>query len=160
MRSPSQSWFIGTSQNFIGNQFYIGDENFNHTRFSIQPNNGLIWMSTTTGVGINTANTAGYMLAVNGKVRSTELVVESGWADYVFDKNYKLRPLHEVEKFIRDNNHLPGIPSAREVEEKGLQVGDTQRKMMEKIEELTLYIIEQNKMILQLKEEIKEIKGK
>jgi hypothetical protein len=111
-------------------------------------------------LGIGTTNLGSYRLSVNGNIRSKEIVVEGGWADYVFDKNYKLRPLDEVEKFIRENNHLPGIPSAREVEEKGLQVGDTQRKMMEKIEELTLYVIEQNKIIMQLKEEIKEINRK
>jgi hypothetical protein len=151
MRSNGQSWFMGTSQNFIGNQLYIADETFGHTRFTIQPNNGLIWMSTTTGVGINTTNTAGYMLAVNGKIRSTELVVETGWADYVFDKNYKLRPLNDLEKFIQQNKHLPNIPSAAEIEANGLHVGDVQKRMMEKIEELTLYIIDLKKEIDQLK---------
>lgn len=151
MRSSGQSWFIGTSQNFIGNQLYISDETFGQSRFTIQPNNGLIWMSTNTGVGINTTNTAGYMLAVNGKIRSTELVVETGWADYVFDKNYKLPSLNELEKFIQKNKHLPNIPAAVEIESKGLNVGDVQRRMMEKIEELTLYVIELKKEIELLK---------
>ncbi len=151
MRSPSQSWFMGTSQNFIGNQLYIADETFGHSRFTIQPNNGLIWMSTTTGVAINTTNTAGYMLAVNGKIRSTEVVVETGWADYVFDKNYKLPSLYELEKFIQEKKHLPNIPAAAEIETNGLHVGDVQKRMMEKIEELTLYIIDLKKEIDQLK---------
>jgi hypothetical protein len=154
--SGQQSWFIGTSRNYVGNQLYIGDETFNHTRFTINPNNGLIWMSTNVGVGINTTNTAGYMLAVNGKIHSTELVIESGWADYVFDKNYKLRPLTEVEKFIQQNKHLPNIPSAKSIEENGLNVGDVQKRMMEKIEELTLYIIEQDKRIKNLEASISE----
>ena len=156
MRSNSQSWFMGTSQNFNGNQFYIGDETFNHTRMSIQPNNGLIYMSSAIGVGINTGNTAGYMLAVNGKIRSTEMVVESGWADYVFDKNYKLRTLDEVEAFIEKNKHLPNIPSAKEISEKGLHLGDVQKRMMEKIEELTLYIIELKKEIDLIKHNSKQ----
>ncbi len=151
MRSPSQSWFIGTSQNFIGNQFYIGDETFNHTRFSIQPNNGLIFLSTATGVGINTSNTTGYALAVNGNIRSKEIIVETGWADYVFENNYDLMPLAEIEAFIKRNKHLPNIPPASEVEEKGLPLGDMQKRMMEKIEELTLHIIQLKKEIDQLK---------
>jgi hypothetical protein len=156
-QSLLQSWFIGTSKNFIGNQLYIGDETFGHTRFSIQPNNGLIYLSTTTGVGINTGNTNGYMLAVNGKIHSTELVIESGWADYVFEKNYMLRPLNELEKFIQQNKHLPNIPAAAEIKTNGLNVGDVQKRMMEKIEELTLYIIEQDKQIKKMESTISEL---
>ena len=100
-------------------------------------------------VGIGTANPT-YKLSVNGNIRSKEVVVETGWADYVFNNNYQLKPLQEVEKFIEDNKHLPGIPSAEEIEKNGLQLGDTQKKMMEKIEELTLYVIELNKQIKEL----------
>jgi hypothetical protein len=108
-------------------------------------------MNTITGnVGIGKFNPEN-KLDVNGTARAKEIIVESGWADYVFNKNYKLRSLDEVEKFIKQNNHLPNIPSAKEIEEKGLHVGDVQRKMMEKIEELTLYMIELKKEIEQLK---------
>ena len=101
-------------------------------------------------VGIGTTSNPTYKLSVNGNIRSKEVVVETGWADYVFDKKYKLKPLNEVEKFIEQNKHLPGIPSAAEVEKNGLHLGDTQKKMMEKIEELTLYIIQLNKRIQEL----------
>jgi hypothetical protein len=97
-------------------------------------------------VGIGTANPT-YKLSVNGNIHSKEVVVETGWADYVFNKNYQLKPLQEVEKFIEDNKHLPGIPSAEEIEKNGLQLGNTQKKMMEKIEELTLYVIKLNEQI-------------
>ncbi len=111
---------------------------------------GLI-MNTNTGfVGIGTLNPTS-RLSVNGSIRSKEVVVETGWADYVFDKKYKLKTLEEVEKFIEKNNHLPGIPSAAEIEKNGLPLGDTQRRMMEKIEELTLYMIELKKEIAILK---------
>lgn len=100
-------------------------------------------------VGIGTANPT-YKLSVNGNIRSKEVVVETGWADYVFDKKYKLKPLEQVEDFIEQNKHLAGIPSAEEIEKNGLQLGDTQKKMMEKIEELTLYVIELNKQIKEL----------
>ncbi|MGG9962865.1 DUF7151 family protein [Ferruginibacter sp. SUN106] len=104
----------------------------------------------TGNVGIGTDNPT-YKLSVVGNIRAYELVVENNWADYVFDKKYKLLPLTEVEKFIQQNKHLPNIPSAKDVEEKGLHVGDIQKRMMEKIEELTLYIIQQQKEIDALK---------
>jgi hypothetical protein len=112
--------------------------------------NSCIFIAEATGnVGIGTDNPT-YKLSVNGNVRSKEVVVETGWADYVFTKSYKLPSLWDVEKFIRRNGHLPNIPSAKEVEEKGLLLGDTQKKMMEKIEELTLYVIEAAKKIERL----------
>ena len=101
-------------------------------------------------MGIGTTANPSYKLSVNGNIRSKEVVVEIGWADYVFNKKYKLKPLIEVEKFIEQNKHLPGIPSAAAIEKNGLNLGDTQKKMMEKIEELTLYIIQLNKRIEEL----------
>lgn len=92
------------------------------------------------GIGIDFPT---YKLEVNGNVRTKEVVVESiNWPDYVFDEHYKLKSLEEVEEFIHQNKHLPNIPSAQEIEKKGLLLGDTQKRMMEKIEELTLYVIE------------------
>jgi len=114
-----------------------------------------IFIAAATGnVGIGTENFGAYKLEVNGSVRSKEIVVETGWADYVFDEKYRLPSLGEVEKFIKQNKHLPSIPSAKEIEEKGLNLGDVQRKMMEKIEELTLYIIQQQKEIEALKKAV------
>ncbi|MBL7743638.1 MAG: hypothetical protein JNN00_09230 [Chitinophagaceae bacterium] len=101
-------------------------------------------------VGIGTVNPS-YKLSVNGTIQSKEVIVETGWADYVFEKNYKLLSLSEVEKFIQQNKHLPNIPSAKEIEENGLQLGNVQKRMMEKIEELTLYVIELRKEIELLK---------
>lgn len=105
---------------------------------------------TTNNVGIGT-NSPTEKLSVNGHIRAKEIVVETGWADYVFEKAYKLIPLPEVETFIQQNNHLPNIPSAAEIQSNGLKVGEVQTKMMEKIEELTLYIIEMQKEIELLK---------
>ncbi len=106
---------------------------------------------TNNNVGIGTNNPA-EKLSVNGTIRSKEVVVESiNWPDYVFDNKYKLQPLDEIEKFIQKNNHLPGIASANEIQKYGLKVGDMQTKMMEKIEELTLYVIELKKEIELLK---------
>ncbi|MFZ1676283.1 MAG: hypothetical protein WAT91_03365 [Saprospiraceae bacterium] len=91
---------------------------------------------------------AGYRLSVNGSIKAKEIVVETvGFPDYVFAPDYKSLSLSEVERFIQLHHHLPNIPSASEVEENGLAIGAMQNKMMEKIEELTLYIIELNKRI-------------
>ncbi len=116
-----------------------------------------ILISEATGnVGIGTDNPT-YKLSVLGNIRCTEAVVETGWADYVFEKNYQLPSLNDVEKFILQNKHLPNIPSAAEIEKNGLHLGDTQKRMMEKIEELTLYIIQQQKEIDALKEKINNV---
>jgi len=122
-------------------------------RFSFYNNSTATDIMVFTGdgnVGIGTTNPT-YKLAVNGTVRSKEVIVENiGWPDYVFDHRYKLPGLNEVEKFIQQNNHLPNIPSAKDVMENGLHVGDIQNRMMEKIEELTLYIIQLNKRMEEL----------
>jgi hypothetical protein len=102
------------------------------------------------GIGVYPST---YKLEVNGTTRSKEVIVETGWADYVFEKNYKLRSINEMEEFINENKHLPNIPSASEIEKNGLKVGETNKAMMEKIEELALYII-------QLKKEIDVLKSK
>jgi hypothetical protein len=91
------------------------------------------------GVGTNNPTEK---LSVNGNIRAKKLIVtQNGWPDYVFAKNYKLRPIHEVANFIATNKHLPDMPSAKDVEEKGLDIGKTQAALLKKIEELTLYII-------------------
>jgi hypothetical protein len=94
-----------------------------------------------------------YKLEVNGTTRSKEVIVETGWADYVFEEDYKLKSIDELEAFVKENKHLPNIPKASEIESKGLKVGETNKAMMEKIEELALYII-------QLKKEIDVLKSK
>jgi len=84
---------------------------------------------------------------VDGEIACEELIVEKSedWPDYVFQDDYKLRSIYDLEKSIQEKGHLPGIPSAQEVEEGGLKVGEMQYKMMEKIEELTLYVIQLKK---------------
>lgn len=83
---------------------------------------------------------------------------ENQWSDRVFEKNYLLMPLKEVEKFIAKNNHLPNVPSAAEVVEKGVAMDEMVSKLLEKVEELTLYTIKQQKEIDALKRELKQIK--
>jgi hypothetical protein len=151
---------ISTGGNIIATNIggtSAGIGTFSPTNMRIFSNSvSCIFVAAGTGnVGIGTDNPT-YKLSVNGNVRSKEVVVETGWADYVFGKNYKLPSLRDVEKFIQLNKHLPNIPSAAEIETNGLHLGDTQKKMMEKIEELTLYLIEANKRIEKLEQLVKE----
>ncbi|HEU4471605.1 MAG TPA: hypothetical protein VFR58_11005 [Flavisolibacter sp.] len=98
-------------------------------------------------------------LAVNGDIHSRKVrVTQTGWPDYVFSPSYKLLSLREVEEFIKKNGHLPEIEPACQVEQQGLDLGDNQAALLKKIEELTLYIIEQDKQLKSQKEEIDQIK--
>lgn len=105
---------------------------------------GNAYISGNVGIG-TTAPCVDCMLAVNGKIRAKSVVVDTGWSDFVFEDNYKLMPLQEVEKFIKDNRHLPDIPSEADVKKNGISVGDISSKLLQKIEELTLYVIELKK---------------
>ena len=94
------------------------------------------------------------LLAVNGHVSCTRLkVTQTGWADFVFHPDYQLPTLQEVEAYIKAHQHLPGVATAAEVEEKGADVGDTQKVLLQKVEELTLYMIELNKKVEKLERE-------
>ncbi len=106
-------------------------------------------------VGINTSNPQ-YTLDVKGTIRAAEIKVESvdNFADFVFEKNYKLPDLKEVHQFILKNGHLSGIPSAADVKENGMSLVDMQIKLLQKIEELTLYIIKQEEKIKELENKL------
>jgi len=99
-------------------------------------------------------------LSVNGKIRAHEIKVETAnWPDYVFAKNYNLPALQSVEKHIKEEGYLPDMPSAKEVESNGINVGEMNAKLLKKIEELTLYLIDLDKKVNKLSTENKELKG-
>ncbi len=106
-------------------------------------------------VGIGTGSTALNpleKLAVNGLIHTKEVKVDLlNWPDFVFESNYSLMPLDELEKQITANKHLPEVPSAKEVEENGVLLGEMNKKLLQKVEELTLYMIQMNKEIELLK---------
>ncbi|GAB6121400.1 hypothetical protein [Dysgonomonas termitidis] len=135
----------------------------NNNDFSISRNspdgaNGMV-ITKSGNIGLGTINPQS-KLEVNGIIRSKEVKIEAtGWSDFVFNKDYNLRPLSEVETHIKKHKHLPEIPSEKEVLENGISVGEIQAKLLQKIEELTLYVIEQDKAIKSLKEENREIKS-
>ncbi len=97
----------------------------------------------------NEAVPTGYTLSVAGKAICTELRVQltGAWPDYVFDEKYKLPDFNTLRNYIKENKHLPNIPAAKDIEKSGMEVGDMQRRMMEKIEELTLYVLELEKKL-------------
>lgn len=111
-------------------------------------------------IGINTDEfPTGCRLAVNGKVYATEINVKTynnGWPDHVFKDNYDLMSLNEVESFINENGHLPGIPSAEQVSQDGVNISEMQAMLLQKIEELTLHVIELKKENESLKSIIKD----
>lgn len=98
-----------------------------------------------------------YKLSVKGAIRAHEVKVYTAWADYVFKEDYKLPSLKEVEDHIKLNGHLINVPSAEQVEKEGIKIGEMAKIQQEKIEELTLYIIQQNKDIEELKNQVKTL---
>lgn len=123
---------------------YVGKLVFN-TRVGV----GTMTLPNSVMVGSTPTDVSAYKMFVDGGLVSRELVLTGAgaWADYVFAKDYKLKSLDEVEAFIKANGHLPNIPAAKEVEKWGINVGEMSRLQQEKIEELTLYMIEQNKKL-------------
>ncbi|CAM4113238.1 hypothetical protein SAMN06265348_103292 [Pedobacter westerhofensis] len=103
-------------------------------------------VNTSGNVGIGTI-TPGYKLDVIGSVRAREIRVDMSGADFVFENDYKPIPLKDLETFIKERKHLPDIDSAKEMMEKGSNIGELNTKLLQKIEEMTLYIIDQNKKV-------------
>ncbi|MGY5351112.1 hypothetical protein ACXGQW_00825 [Wenyingzhuangia sp. IMCC45533] len=135
--------FISFYRGQSGSGGFLGFSTFGAERVRITRNGD---------VGIGTIDTKGYKLGVNGKIAATEVKVAlyNNWADFVFDKNYNLPTLTEVENYIREKGHLKDIPNAEEVKNNGIHLGEMDTKLLQKIEELTLYAIEQGKKIKEL----------
>ena len=111
------------------------------------------------GIGTTGENFGKYKLAVEGAIGAREVEVKQGnWADFVFEDDYELKDLNEVESFINENKHLPDVPSEKEVTENGINLGQMDAILLQKIEELTLYMIEVKKENESLKAEIEELK--
>lgn len=115
-------------------------------------------MNQTLTIGTTTVP-SGYSMAVKGKIIAEEIKVRryDTWPDYVFDDNYKLKSLYQVEDFIKQHRHLEGIVTARQAEAEGVELGNLQAKLLEKVEELTLYLIELKKENDELAQRVAEL---
>ena len=118
----------------------------------------------TVGTGVSIPVGSSYKMAIKGGIITEKVRIATngtlGWADYVFEPNYKLRSLFEVENFIKINKHLPDVPSADEVLQNGIELGEIQVTLLQKVEELTLYVIEQNRKIGKLEKKVKMLSQK
>lgn len=135
-----------------GYNYQVGD--FTNIKVPGYGNNSAYLTVVQNGnVGIGTS-TPDSKLAVNGTIHAKEVKVDmTGWSDFVFKKEYKLSTLEEVEKHIAENGHLENIPSEKEVLENGINLGEMNAKLLQKIEEITLYMIFQNKKIKELEQQ-------
>ncbi len=141
--------------------FYVYTQTVGQMPFILRKNGDLRFNLKGGSVGIGTATTGSHKLAVEGSIGAREIkVTASGWSDFVFKKDYKLPTLEEVEEHINENGHLPEIPNEAEVKENGINLGEMNAKLLQKIEELTLYMIDLNKQVQQLKVENEELKSK
>jgi len=143
----------------IGQWSLIKFPEYEASKFTIRHNRTDYFSILTDGkVGIGILNPT-ERLSVNGNIRAKELKIEAAnWPDYVFEKDYQLPTLEQTEKHIQEKGHLPGIPSAAEVKAEGIEVGDMNAKLLKKIEELTLQMIQLNKTVKVQQIEINQLK--
>jgi hypothetical protein len=139
----SNMWFLGVGGWSTGQSFVIG------TSVVGSPSLALL---TNGNVGIGTTDPKGYKLAVAGSAIAESMTVklQGSWPDYVFKPAYQLPSLLELKSYIDQNGHLPGIPSEQQVAKDGVNLGEMNKLLLKKVEELTLYLIEQEKRIDQL----------
>lgn len=141
---------------FNGNFVFVDGEDCGDV-FSIT---GGIANANKMRIGGSNLTMGSHLLAVNGSAIFTKAFVKlyANWPDYVFEKNYRLLPLRELDLFIKENKHLPNVPTATEVEKDGIDLGANQTVLLKKVEELTLYIIEQDKKIEMLEKQNEQLK--
>jgi hypothetical protein len=157
--SPTQVYLAGAnSRTIMATSGAYAVQTFSYNTTPIAPATTTITggiFNFTTGTGyvkigaVTTPNPAGYKLYVDQGILTEKVKIavagSANWADYVFAKDYKLMPLSEVEQFVKINKHLPNVLSAAEMVKEGNDLGKTDAKLLEKIEELTLYMIELKK---------------
>lgn len=145
---------IGTQNNKAALLLHDGSSYL--VKIAVDPSTDSYFNAGNVGIGTTSPTEK---LSVNGTISAKKIkITQSGWSDYVFDKKYKLASLSSLEAYIHKNKHLPDMPSAKEVEEKGISVGDNQVLLLKKIEELTLYMIRQQKQIDAQQNEIRGLK--
>ncbi|MFB6457464.1 hypothetical protein ACE38W_19490 [Chitinophaga sp. Hz27] len=151
------------SPNFKGGMgISVGQDNSAFLQaFSTSSQDGNIFLNPNGGsVGIGVHDTKGHKLAVGGDIIAEKVIVKSqtNWPDYVFEHNYHLPTLQEVSAYINSNKHLPDMPAAAQIKGSGIDLEAMNAKLLQKVEELTLYLIQLDNENKVLKEEVKEIK--
>jgi hypothetical protein len=132
--------------------FKITDDGADNVSLLLPKSNSFLGIGTSSFTdGVDT-----FKLSVAGNIRANRVKVYTTWADYVFEEGYNLPTINEVEKFISKNGHLKDIPSAESVEKNGIDLGEMNKLLLQKIEELTLYIIDLNREVENLKQTIKK----
>jgi len=151
----------GSTNLFMGHQAGYNELGSNKLYIANNQSSTLIYGEfDNKGVGINTTVLGGFTLAVEGVIGTRGIeVTANAWSDFVFNEDYTLRPLEEVAQFIKKNKHLPEVPSESEVLKNGIDLVKMDATLLQKIEELTLYMIELNKENKALKKEIDILKG-
>lgn len=133
-------------RNYSNNTTSFSFRNYLDIKLMVINSNGNVLINKTAQTNLE------YKLDVNGKIRANEVVVNTTGADFVFSENYNLIGLNEVETFIKENKHLPEIPNAEEMQQNGMGLSEMNTKLLQKVEELTLYIIDQEKRIKNLED--------
>lgn len=144
--------------NSNSNNYLVFQPSWGNTGIGTYTPNAKFHLNGAQLIGNNSQRIAtGYELSVDGDVIAESFVTQNStsWPDYVFENDYRLMPISELEQSIRKNGHLPNVPSAAEIEKNGLNLGVMSKAQMEKIEELTLYIIQLEKRIKTLEEKNK-----
>ncbi|CAM1368308.1 exported hypothetical protein [Tenacibaculum sediminilitoris] len=158
-RKTNKGLMIGTSGKSTKISMFVADGNYGYLNLGgatiLRGNGQISYFDGNLGVGTKT--TGNHKLAVEGSIGAREIKVEaSGWSDFVFYEDYQLPTLTEVENHIKEKGHLKDIPSAKEVEKNGFFLGAMDAKLLQKIEELTLYTIEQEKNLKTQNSKIEE----
>lgn len=151
-------YYTGGAASVSGINFGFGSQitrrgSDGHLKYEAQ--NGVHEFVGNVGIGVSNPT---QKLSVYGAIRAKEVIVDTAWSDYVFEEKYRLPTLAEVEVQIKTQKHLDGIPSAKEVAEKGIRIGDIEAKLLAKIEELTLHQIEQEKRLSEQQSELSTLK--
>lgn len=141
---------IGNWGNYLTQHKFVVDNGSSYFSGNLLANSNIGIGTDSFTDGLDT-----YRLSVDGAIRAHRVKVYTTWADYVFERDYELPTLKEVELYIAENGHLKDIPSAKTVEANGIDLGEMNKLLLQKIEELTLYVIELNKQMELLKNKVK-----
>lgn len=161
--SNSPNYFLMKDLRTNKNHIRIATSHTSDSSIFLQENGGNVLVGTGNNL-TNCTSCVGYKLFVKDGIKTEKVKVEfanvNGWADYVFEKDYKLMPLKDMKNFITENRHLPEVPTAKEVVENGLELKEFSALLLKKVEELTLHIIQLNDNIEQQNLRIKDLENK